>query len=88
MKIMTRIAAAALAVGCVAGAGIVASPAPAEALTTRAYSISRSTGAACSDALNQAMRVKRVMGFRVHDVWGCKKAPGNGAWNASFLYSW
>ncbi|GAB2566981.1 hypothetical protein GCM10027033_24290 [Leucobacter ruminantium] len=88
MKIMTRIAAGALAIGCIAGAGVATSAAPAEALTTKAYSISRSTGSACSDALNSAMRVKRVMGFRVHDVKGCTQWPGGGYWNASFLYSW
>ncbi len=87
MKMMARIAAGALALGALTGVGVVASPAPAEA-TTQAYSISRSTGSACSDALNQAMRVKRVMGFRVHGVKGCTQWPGGGYWNAHFYYSW
>lgn len=88
MRIMARIAAGALAVGFITGAGVATGAAPAEAVTTKAYSISRSTGPACSDALNKAMRAKRVMGFRVHDVKGCTQWQGRGYWNASFLYSW
>lgn len=86
MNLKRRLAAGALAVAFLSGAG-VANAQPAQAVTVKTYSISYPTRTGCSDALNKAMRTKRVMGFRVFDVHGCTQGKG-GYWNAYFRYSW